>query len=116
MLKNPRMSTYPAKPSRSSAAIALAMLTTIAALLTGSRTVRAQCQTMAPPPTSAGTEFLLCFERNDVVYRYDSDSGYCEIDIATLDAPTTTVTITSRHYPTLNQVFTLGPRTSQTWR
>jgi len=71
-------------------------------------------------PTNAGTSFQLCFERNidtlnDQADTIDGVNGYCEIDIATLDAPST-ITITSRHYPSLHQTFNLGPRETKVYR
>ncbi|MDP4198676.1 MAG: IgGFc-binding protein [Bacteroidota bacterium] len=94
--------------------IALLSISAIQLLSLGS-IARAQCNTMVEPPTSIGTEFLLCFERNVDANREDLDSGYCEIDLASLDQAAT-VTITSRHYPGMSQVFQLPPRTSKVWR
>src|SRR5438105_13792408 len=36
------------------------------------------------PPSNAGTQFLLCFERNAVIDHDPFDSGYLEIDCAAL--------------------------------
>lgn len=118
MQVNHRMPARAAKPSRFSAVFSLGMRVLIAVTLTflGSRQGRAQCTLMGPPPSNAGTEFLLCFERNSDIARFDQSIEYCEIDIATLDAPLTTITITSRRYPALNHVVTLGPRDTVTWR
>ena len=64
--------------------------------------------------TSAGTQFLLCFEQN---YQADNalPDSYLEIYIATLDQAAT-VTIRSNRYPKLNKVFNVAARSSQVYR
>jgi hypothetical protein len=70
-------------------------------------------------PTNAGTSFQLCFERNHDTVNINNgvtlDSGYCDIEIATLDAPSK-ITITSKHYPALHQTFTLDARATKVFR
>src|SRR5438445_6021213 len=58
------------------------------------------------PPSNAGTQFLLCFERNDVIDHDPFDSGYLEIDFAALE-DAAVVTITCNRYPSMNRVFSL---------
>jgi hypothetical protein len=94
--------------------IALRFLVAIAAFSIASFAPHAaKSQTI---PTNAGTSFQLCFEQNYDTINTPNDSAYCEIDIATLDAASTTITITSRHYPSFLKTFILGPRATQTYR
>ncbi len=112
------MKTY-REEKRHSIVIAMALTFVFAAsivALFGVNTAFAQCSAMVDTVKSTGTQFLLCFEQNDARDRSSIDNGFCEIEIATLDAPTDTITITSRRYPSLKQVFILGPRVSKTWR
>jgi len=62
-----------------------------------------------------GTEFLLCFEQNTIGTFSFVDGGYLDIYLASVDDPAT-VTITSKRYPSLNQVIVLQPHSSQTYR
>ena len=65
--------------------------------------------------TNSGTQFLLCFERNDVVGRFDGDDGYLEIYLASL-SDTATVTITCNQFPTMNKVFQLAGNDTAVYR
>ena len=85
--------------------------------LTRSPAPKPQCGGDATPQTNAGTQFLLCFEKNyvDEISNDAPGADYLEIYIATLDDPAT-VTITSNRYPALNKVITLAARTSNVYR
>ena len=86
-------------------------------LLTSTRAfANNECDTPpGAPPSNAGTQFLLCFEQNDVPEPDPSKIEYLEIDIAALDDPTT-VTITCNRYPSMNKVFTIGAHGAVTYR
>jgi len=64
--------------------------------------------------TNSGTEFLVCFMQNELPTYDAPPSEFQDIYLASIDpVNTTTVTITCRQYPAVNQVITLLPNASQ---
>src|SRR5436190_14469134 len=94
-------------------------LVTVAFVLTSvssSRTASAQCEVMKPPPGNPGTDFLLCFEQNDVAQHGPFDSAACYVYMASTSDQVDTVTITCLRYPSMNQQFVLPPHGSTSWK
>lgn len=69
----------------------------------------AQCEIMAPPPGNAGTDFLLCFEQNDVPDLNPFDSAACYVYVASTDFKQDTVVVTCRRYPSMSDTIFLSP-------
>jgi hypothetical protein len=70
-----------------------------------------------PPPTNSGTDFLLCFERNDLPEIIATDLHACDIYLANASrSDTTTITVTCRHFPSMHKTFVLAPRDTISYR